>query len=136
MGRPSCKFKISNLKQMRVMKEGNFPTLCTERIKVQQVLQNLISNGIKYNDKTYGLVSISSYENGRYVRFDITDNGMGIGKEYHEKIFGLFNKLEAQSNGTGIGLALVKRIIEVHGGRIWIESQPGLGTTFYFTIPQ
>jgi signal transduction histidine kinase len=59
---------------------------------------------------------------------------MGIAPEYHERVFGLFNKLDATSEGTGIGLALVKRIIEVHGGRIWVESEWGSGSTFYFTL--
>jgi signal transduction histidine kinase len=60
---------------------------------------------------------------------------MGIAPEFHERIFGLFNKLDARSDGTGVGLALVRRIIEFHGGRIWVESEPADGTTFYFTLP-
>ena len=66
--------------------------------------------------------------------FYIQDNGIGIAPEFHERIFGLFNKLDQFSDGTGIGLALVKRIIEVHGGRIWVESEMGKGTTFFFTL--
>jgi signal transduction histidine kinase len=72
-------------------------------------------------------------EDGKPVFF-VRDNGMGIAPEYHERVFGLFNKLDATSEGTGIGLALVKRIIEVHGGRIWVESELGSGSTFYFTL--
>jgi signal transduction histidine kinase len=67
--------------------------------------------------------------------FHVRDNGIGIPTEHHERVFGLFNKLDVRSDGTGIGLALVKRIIEYHGGRIWVESGMGLGTTFYFTLP-
>ncbi|MGA7193864.1 MAG: ATP-binding protein, partial [Anaerolineales bacterium] len=74
-------------------------------------------------------------EDGKPIFF-VKDNGMGIAPQYHERIFGLFNKLDPQSEGTGIGLALVKRIIEVHGGRIWVESEPGKGSTFCFTLPQ
>jgi signal transduction histidine kinase len=66
--------------------------------------------------------------------FFVRDNGIGIAPEYHERIFGLFNKLDANSEGTGIGLALVKRIVEFHGGRIWVESEAGKGSTFYFTL--
>jgi signal transduction histidine kinase len=67
--------------------------------------------------------------------FFVKDNGMGIAPEHHDRIFGLFDKLDAKSEGTGVGLALVKRIIEVHGGSIWVQSEEGLGATFYFTLP-
>ena len=67
--------------------------------------------------------------------FFVRDNGIGIDPRFTERIFGLFNKLDARTEGTGIGLALVKRIIEFHGGRIWVESELGKGTTFYFTLP-
>lgn len=73
-------------------------------------------------------------EQGRIV-FLVRDNGIGIASEQHERIFGLFNKLNTGSSGTGIGLALVKRIIEFHGGRVWVESEVGKGSTFYFTLP-
>ena len=67
--------------------------------------------------------------------FYVKDNGMGVASEYHERIFGLFNKLDPKSEGTGIGLALVKRIIEFHRGRIWVESAPGQGSTFWVELP-
>ncbi|HEX9331072.1 MAG TPA: ATP-binding protein, partial [Anaerolineales bacterium] len=67
--------------------------------------------------------------------FYVRDNGMGIAPEHHDRVFGLFNKLDPKTDGTGIGLALVKRIIEVHGGKIWIQSEPGKGCTFFFTLP-
>jgi len=68
--------------------------------------------------------------------FFVRDNGVGSSPEYHERVFGLFNKLDALSEGTGIGLALVRRIIEFHGGRIWVESAAGKGSSFYFTLPK
>lgn len=78
-----------------------------------------------------GETSNSSGEKVFYVR----DNGIGIDSQFHERVFGLFSKLSVETEGTGIGLALVKRIVEVHRGRIWIESEPGKGATFYFTLP-
>ena len=73
-------------------------------------------------------------EEGKPIFF-VRDNGVGIDPKYHERIFGLFNRLDPNIEGTGIGLTLVKRVIEVHGGRIWLESQPGEGATFLFTLP-
>jgi two-component system, chemotaxis family, sensor kinase Cph1 len=103
------------------------------------VLQNLIDNAAKYmGSQTAPLIEIGQHaedaEHGELI-FYVKDNGMGIAPEYHEHVFGLFNKLDAKSEGTGVGLALVKRIIEVHGGRIWVESEAGQGSTFYFTLP-
>jgi PAS domain S-box-containing protein len=102
-----------------------------------EVLQNLIENAAKYMGKQPNpLIEIGQKgeEDGKLVFF-VRDNGIGIAPEYHERIFGLFNKLDATSEGTGVGLAIVKRIIEVHDGRIWIESDLGKGSTFYFTLP-
>ncbi len=105
--------------------------------RLVEVLQNLLENAIKFMGRQPDpKIEVNFLRDKKdEVIFYVRDNGMGIAAEYQEKIFGLFNKLEADSAGTGIGLALVKRIIEVHGGRIWVESQPGEGTTFYFTIP-
>jgi signal transduction histidine kinase len=98
-----------------------------------EVLQNLIVNATKFmGDQPQPLIEIGIRDKIFYVR----DNGIGIAAEYHERIFGLFNKLDQFSDGTGIGLALVKRIIEVHGGRIWIESETGKGATFFFTLAE
>jgi signal transduction histidine kinase len=81
-------------------------------------------------------VEIGAYRDmGETVVF-VRDNGIGIDPRYHQKIFGLFERLDPDTEGTGIGLALVKRIIEVHGGRIWVESAAGEGTTFLFALPQ
>ena len=67
--------------------------------------------------------------------FFVRDNGIGVAPEFHERIFGLFNKLDPKVEGTGVGLAIVKRIVEFHGGRIWVKSEAGKGATFYFTLP-
>jgi signal transduction histidine kinase len=107
-----------------------------DKPRLIEVLQNLIDNAAKFmGDQSAPRIEVglNGYENGLPI-FYVRDNGMGIDPAHHDRIFGLFNKLDAASEGTGIGLSLVKRIIEVHGGRIWVESEPQKGTTFFFTL--
>jgi PAS domain S-box-containing protein len=116
---------------------ADLPTVYGDRSRLVEVLQNLLDNACKFMG-TQPEPRIEIGQRGldadeKAVLF-VRDNGIGIEVQYHERIFGLFNKLDAQTDGTGVGLALVKRIIEVHGGRIWVESQLGKGTTFYFTL--
>ncbi len=107
-----------------------------DRTRLTEVIQNLVDNAIKFMGNqpkpqvTIGAVTNKANETIFFVR----DNGIGIEKPYHERVFTLFNKLNTDTEGTGIGLTLVKRIVEVHKGRIWIESELGKGTTFYFTL--
>ena len=115
----------------------NLPPLYGDRSRLIEVLQNLIENSTKYmGDQKNPQIEIGQAreDNGKPIFF-VRDNGMGLAPEYHERIFGLFNKLDATSEGTGVGLAIVKRIVEFHGGRIWVESELGKGSTFYFTLP-
>lgn len=115
----------------------NLPIIHGDQARLTQVLQNLIENAIKFmGDQPEPRIDIglNGMEDGKPV-FYVRDNGVGIPPEHHERIFGLFNKLHGNSDGTGIGLALVKRIVEVHGGRIWIQSEAGKGATFLFTLP-
>ena len=107
-----------------------------DHVRMLEVTQNLIENAIKFmGPQPDPHIKIGTYQNNAdEIVFYIRDNGIGIAPEFQENIFGLFNKLSSDSEGTGIGLALVKRIIEVHGGQIWVESQVGHGTTFYFTL--
>jgi signal transduction histidine kinase len=111
------------------------PFVNVDRARIVQVLQNLIPNASKFiGDTKEPTIEIGVKEvDGEHIFF-VRDNGMGIAPEFHERIFGLFNKPDQFSDGTGIGLALVKRIIEMHGGRIWVESESGKGTTFFFTL--
>ncbi|MDX1377417.1 MAG: PAS domain S-box protein [Anaerolineales bacterium] len=121
-----------------VQTHPDLPVVYGDHLRLTEVLQNLLDNAAKYmGDQTHPRIEIGQRgeENGKSILF-VKDNGMGIAPEYRERIFGLFNKLDAQSEGTGVGLALVKRIVEFHGGRIWVESEPGIGSTFYFTLPR
>lgn len=114
------------------------PILETEQITLQQVFSNLISNAVKYHDKEKGKVEVNCIENDLYVEFMVSDDGPGIPEEFHEKIFGIFQTIESRDTkeSTGIGLSIVKKIIEEKGGKIWIESKEGQGSTFHFTWPK
>lgn len=103
-----------------------------------QVFQNLIGNAIRHNDKISIDIKIYCIDKNDAYEFSVQDNGPGIAPEYHEKVFELFQVLQDrnQPGNTGIGLSIVKKIVEEIGGKIWIESLPGSGTTFKFTMPK
>jgi chemotaxis family two-component system sensor kinase Cph1 len=105
-------------------------------VHLKQLLQNLVSNAIKYRGDNSPRVNVSAAQLADVWQFAVEDNGIGIAPEYKERIFGVFKRLHANGNysGTGIGLAICKRLVERYDGRIWVESQPGEGATFYFTI--
>ncbi|MDV2993957.1 MAG: Adaptive-response sensory-kinase SasA [Chroococcidiopsis sp. SAG 2025] len=111
------------------------PTIVTEKLPLQQVFTNLISNAIKYHPRQDGKVSISVQEYASNYEFVVADDGEGIAPEYHDKVFGIFQTLSPRDTieSTGIGLAIVKKIVEQQGGTIWLKSQPGQGAAFYFT---
>jgi signal transduction histidine kinase len=117
--------------------DRNLPAVYGDKPRLVEVMQNLLDNAAKYmGTQPEPTIEIGQRgeENGKPI-FYIKDNGIGIAPAHFERIFGLFNKLDVKSEGTGVGLALVKRIIEVHGCRIWVESQEGKGSTFLFTLP-
>lgn len=103
------------------------------QVNAQRVLQNLVQNALKYS--TQPIIKITCEVDGRYVRFTVADNGTGIDQRYFELIFQPFKRLVKTIDGTGIGLAECKRIVELHGGHIWVDSEIGRGSTFYFTLP-
>jgi light-regulated signal transduction histidine kinase (bacteriophytochrome) len=110
------------------------PTLKGDKTKFQQLFQNLLSNAIKFCDKENGFIEINYIDNNTFHQFSIKDNGIVINKKYHDKIFQIFHSLNKRKDSTGVGLSIVKKIIDLHGGDIWLESEPNIGTTFYFTI--
>jgi signal transduction histidine kinase len=119
----------------------DLPTVYGDRARLVEVVQNLVDNACKFmGDQAEPRIEIGQRgaqadADGKPVLF-VRDNGIGIEPQYQDRVFGLFNKLDAHTEGTGVGLALVKRIVEVHGGRIWVESQGvGKGSTFCFTLP-
>ncbi len=106
-------------------------------VRLLEVFQNLIENSIKFVAKdTKPWIEIGSLKEGGRIFCYVRDNGVGISPEYHEKVFGLFDKLDPSTDGVGVGLAIVRRIIEEHGGKVWVESKgKGSGATFWFTLP-
>jgi signal transduction histidine kinase len=114
----------------------DLPTVHVDRMRIAEVLVNLIGNSIRYRgEQPHPKIEIGYRLDGKETVFFVKDNGMGLDKSQHEKVFELFYRVDAHGEGTGAGLAIVKRIIEVHGGRIWIESEKGKGCTVCFTLP-
>ena len=121
--------------------QGAMPTIMCDSIKLQEVLLNLINNGIKFSSKNpekSPIIEIGYQSQAEQHTFYVKDNGIGIEPQYHGRIFGLFKRLhkEGEYEGTGAGLSIVKKIIDDHGGKIWVESEVGQGATFFFSIPK
>jgi signal transduction histidine kinase len=112
------------------------PAVSADKVQMMQLMQNLVSNAIKFNDKVPRVEITAKKQDGGLWQFTVKDNGIGIPEVYTKKIFGLFQRLHDREKfmGSGIGLAICKRIVERHGGSIWFESEPDKGTTFYFTL--
>jgi signal transduction histidine kinase len=120
--------------------EGELPTIRCERLPLEVVLRNLLENAIKHHHRTQeGLVCIAAYrrDSDSMVEFHVTDNGPGIEPQFHERIFEVFQTLRPRDEveGSGMGLAIVKKTVESAGGRVWVESTAGAGATFCFTWP-
>jgi hypothetical protein len=120
-----------------VITHGPLPKIAADRTQLTQVIQNLVSNALKFRGQHPPKVHIDAEQDNGAWRFAVCDNGIGIEPRYVERIFGIFQRLHTRREypGTGIGLAICKRIVERHGGRIWVSSEPGQGATFFFTIP-
>ena len=113
------------------------PPVRIHEFQLEQLFQNLIGNAVRYRSSERPRIHLGAAREGDAWKFFIRDNGIGIDPEYKEQIFGIFKRLHTSSeySGTGMGLAICQRIVERAGGRIWVESQLGRGSTFYFTLP-
>ena len=127
---------LASPEHIRTTMTGDFPTLSVEKTRIFQVFQNLIGNAIKFLDKPQGEIEIRCEEEELVWRFCVADNGPGIDPKYHKRIFQIFQTLHSRDEveSTGIGLAIVKKIVERHGGMIWLESEVGEGSRFFFTL--
>ena len=121
-----------------IIVEPEMPALVTERLPLQQVFMNLLGNAIKYTRRPDARIQVGMRNRDRFHEFSVADNGPGIAPEFQERIWGIFQTLEARDKveGTGIGLSLVQKIVESRGGRVWVESEEGAGATFRFTWPK
>jgi signal transduction histidine kinase len=127
---------LQPIENVKIEIANQLPFIEFEKTRIEQVFQNLLSNAIKFIDKPQGKITIDCTEVDGYWQISITDNGPGIEKQHFERIFKIFQKLSdsKNSNSTGIGLAIVKKIVEMYGGEVWVESELGVGTTFFFTL--
>jgi light-regulated signal transduction histidine kinase (bacteriophytochrome) len=116
---------------------GYLPSIVGYEAQLSQLFQNLIGNAIKYRSERPPRVYISAEKHGHEWIFKVRDNGIGIAPEYYKTIFGVFKRLHGKETpGTGIGLAICSKVVEHHGGRIWVESKFGEGSEFCFTLPE
>jgi len=118
--------------------DNNLPVIIGDDTRLEQIFQNLLSNAVNFMDKPNGKIKVTCIDNGEQWRFGVSDNGPGIEKKYHEKIFQIFQTLASRDDreSTGVGLTLVKKNVELCGGEIWVESKIGKGSTFFFTLPK
>lgn len=129
---------ISPVENITFKRGKNFPILFGDAIKLKQVFQNLIGNAVKYMDKVNGKVEIGCFVEEEFFKFFVSDNGPGISEKDQSKIFEIFQTLKHENkvDSLGIGLAIVKKIVEDYQGKIWVESNPNQGSSFYFTLPK
>src|SRR2546428_4738403 len=126
------------IEEMRaIVTHDGLPTVLADATQLGQLLQNLVSNVLKFHGEQPPQVHIAVKPTGKQWIFTVQDHGIGIAPQFAERIFAVFQRLHTHREfpGTGIGLAICKKIVERHDGRIWVESKPGKGSTFYFTLP-
>ncbi len=123
---------------IQIVLENELPVVACDPTRIRQIFYHLLQNAIECMDGASGHITIGCVDDGEYWRFRVADTGPGIDQNHHERIFKIFQTLTPRDTreSTGIGLALVKKIVELHGGRVWVESVPGEGSTFVFTLPK
>jgi chemotaxis family two-component system sensor kinase Cph1 len=130
--------RVSIAESRAQIKADPLPRVMADESQLVQLLLNLIGNGIKFHGQQPPLIEISAELQEHEWVFTVKDNGIGIDPRYFERIFVIFQRLHSKRSaypGTGIGLAICKKVVERHGGRIWVESTPGAGTSFFFSLP-
>ena len=127
---------VSPPENISITIENELPVVYCDQTRIMQVFQNLLSNAIKYMDKPDGQISVGCKDDADSWVFYVKDNGPGIEEKYFKKIFQIFQTLSARDDfeSTGVGLTVTKKIVELYGGKIWVESKPGDGSTFFFSI--
>jgi light-regulated signal transduction histidine kinase (bacteriophytochrome) len=129
---------LNSPSNIHITVDGTLPAITFEQARAEQLFQHLISNAVRFMDKPEGSVKIACVEENGFWKFSVADNGPGIPEQHFEKIFRLFQTLQAkdQFESTGVGLTLAKKIVELNGGKIWLTSTVGQGSTFFFTLPK
>jgi len=137
LGRVLTDLKVAIEESGAVVTHGTLPEVMGDAAQLRQVFQNLISNAIKFRGQEPPRIHVSCERSGDEWLFSVRDSGIGIDPQYADRIFDIFHRLHSKAEypGTGIGLAICRRVVERHGGRIWVESEPGTGSTFFFTLP-
>jgi PAS domain S-box-containing protein len=130
--------EIAPPENIRISTEGELPTIMAGKTHAIQIFQNLIGNAVKYMDKPDGRIIVGCTEQNGSWKFSVADNGPGIEPKHFERVFEMFQTLAPREgiDSTGIGLSIVKKLVELDGGRVWVESTPGQGSTFFFTLPR
>ena len=130
--------EIAPPENIEIVVENELPTVICERTHIMKVFQNLLSNAVKHMDKPEGKIKVGCVEEDGFWKFSVADNGPGIEERHFEKIFQMFQTLlpRDEFESTGVGLTVVKKIVELYGGKIWVQSKPGEGSIFFFILPK